>query len=400
VFAKGSIGRRIAVALAVVVVLDLVLARTWLADARIGKRPLPPFGGLTSDAQREALARMEADDPATGALNRFDRELGWCVRPGAAHPSGEYHIDSSGARGTREYAATPPTGALRIACFGDSFTFGDEVKDEWTFEAWLETLDLRVEALNFGVPAYGTDQALLRMRREGLHGARVAVLGLLLENIGRNVNRYRTLWTPRTETPLAKPRFRLVDGSLELVPQPFESARELAAAVRDGSVLERLAQDEYWRGRPEIVTGEWSALGRLVGGVLAYRERSPERLWLDRDGEPRRVTLAILDAFRDEARALGAEQTLVLLLPMKEELADFVANGSAYWNELSTELERRGVPHLDLAPALAAEEKRLATDPSGATLYVSSHLSSVGNRVVALELQRWLVARGLLGAVR
>jgi hypothetical protein len=240
-----SFGLKACAVLAACAAVDVLLARTWLADGRLGKRPLPPFGLESSDVQRAALERLTAETPEPDSVTAFDAELGWCVRPDSGRAAGDVHVGSLGARGTRRYGEHPPSGIVRLACFGDSFTFGDEVKDAWTFEALLEALDPRVQALNFGVPAYGTDQALLRFRREGLHGARVAVLGLLLENIGRNVNRYRALWTPRTETPLAKPRFVLVAGRLELVPVPFAAPHELADAVRDGTVLERLAEHEY-----------------------------------------------------------------------------------------------------------------------------------------------------------
>ncbi|MCK6446847.1 MAG: hypothetical protein L6Q99_10685 [Planctomycetes bacterium] len=387
--------RRLVVGVAALVALDLVLARTWLADGKLGKRPLPPFGELSGDAQAAALARLTIERPDRTTVTVFDRELGWCVQPDSESPSGECRIGPLGTRGPRDYAASPPRGVVRLVCFGDSFTFGDEVKDEWTFEALLEGLDPRIEALNFGVPAFGTDQALLRFDREGLHGAHVAVLGLLLENIGRNVNRYRPLWTPRTETPLAKPRFVLGGDALELVPQPFATPRELADAVRDGSILARLEEHEFWRGKPELWTGEWSAFGRVFGGVLAYRERSPEKLWLDREGEPRRVTFALVERFRAHALALGAKRTVVLLFPMKEELADFRASGVAYWRDAADEFVRRGIDVLDLAPALAAEEARLEASEEEATLYVAAHLSSVGNTVVARELHDWLAAQGL-----
>lgn len=387
--------RRLMLGVAVLVALDLVLARTWLADGKLGNRPLPPFGELSGEAQAAALARLTVESPDPTTVTVFDRELGWCVQPSSASPSGDCRIGALGTRGPREYPHEPPRGVVRLVCFGDSFTFGDEVKDEWTYEALLEQLDLRIEALNFGVPAFGTDQALLRFEREGLHDAHVAVLGVLLENIGRNVNRYRPLWTPRTETPLAKPRFVLSGDSLELVAQPFATPRELADAVRDGSILARLAEHEFWRGKPELWTGKWSAFGRMLGGVIAYRERSPKKLWLDRGGEPRRVTLALVERFRAHALALGAKRTLVLLFPMKEELAEFRASGVAYWRDAADELGRRGIEFLDLAPALAAEEARLEAGGDEATLYAAAHLSSVGNAVVASELHAWLAAQGL-----
>ena len=59
--------------------------------------------------------------------------------------------------------------------------------------------------------------------------------------------------------------------------------------MRSGAVLGALAEHEYWRDRPEVWTGRWSSLGRLAAGWIAYRERDPRRLWLDKTGEPRRV---------------------------------------------------------------------------------------------------------------
>ena len=60
-----------------------------------------------------------------------------------------------------------PDGSLRLACFGDSFTFGDEVQDAWCYPAMLEQRNPGLEALNYGVGAYGTDQALLQIHLQG-----------------------------------------------------------------------------------------------------------------------------------------------------------------------------------------------------------------------------------------
>ena len=172
--------------------------------------------------------------------------------------------------------------------------------------------------------------------------------------------------------------------------QPYASARDLALAASDGSLLQTLSENEYWHGRPQLWTGRVSSLGRLAAGWFAYRERDPRRLWLDETGEPRRVTLALLDAFLAESEALGARRFLVLLLPMREELDAFIADGEAYWSDLPRLLEARGIASLDLAPALAAEQRRCAQDPAQPTLYVAAHLSRVGNSVVAREVLAWL----------
>ena len=142
-------------------------------------------------------------------------------------------INSIGSRADREYAETPPAGVLRLACFGDSFTHGSEVSTEDTWAYQLEQRDSRLEVLNFGVGGYGTDQALLRFRHAGLRGAQVALIGLMPENIGRNVNRYRPLWYPATQGCVAKPRFVMTDRGLESVPSPLPDEERAGRGRRD-----------------------------------------------------------------------------------------------------------------------------------------------------------------------
>jgi hypothetical protein len=65
---------------------------------------------------------------------------------------------------------------------GDSITFGTGVGDEQTFS---HLLDARpgLEVLNLGVDGYGTDQALIRLEREGLaYRPRVVVLNFCVRN--------------------------------------------------------------------------------------------------------------------------------------------------------------------------------------------------------------------------
>lgn len=362
-------------------------------DGLLRGRPLPPFGAITHPDQRVTVARMRQEPTGTAV---FDAELGWDWRPSTHDEAGLAEINALGARGPREYAPEPPPGAVRLATFGDSFTFGDEVPVEASFQWILEHTRKDLEVLNFGVSGYGSDQALLRFRRVGRMGAEVVCLGLMLENIGRNVNRYRPLWNTRTGISLTKPRFVLDEaGTLALVPQPFATRLELVDAIDDGSLLERIAEHEYWLGRPAVPTGRLSSLVRVACGFLAYRERSPARLWRDESGEPFRVTLALLESFQREARAAGARHAPILIFPAKEDLREYGLAGRPYWTGLLAELERRGLEHVDLVTPLLERARADGEQPPAKSLYFGGHLSKVGNAVVAETLLAWLRARGV-----
>jgi hypothetical protein len=370
---------------------DLAVSAFVIQDGLFFGRPLPPFGALTHPKQAATLAKMEQEPRGTWT---FDAELGWTWRPASVSEDGLYSTNALGARGPREYGPQPASGKRRVLVFGDSFAFCDEVGDQESFEAQLEDRASELEVLNFGVSGYGTDQAFLRYQRLGRElSAEVVMLGLMLENIGRNVNRYRPLWATYTGVCVTKPRF-LVDaaGTLELVPQPYATRAELHAAIVDGSILADAAEHEYWRERPVVPTGKLSALVRLASGYLAYRERSPARLWRRPDEEPFRVTLAIVEAFHRQALADGARQAPVLLFPAKEDLRDHAWAGRPYWGALLAELERRGIPCVDLIEPLLAHARALGEDPPGASLYQGGHLSRAGNAVVAETLAAWLRA--------
>ncbi len=77
--------------------------------------------------------------------------------------------NSSGFRG-REFSELKDKNIKRIAFFGDSFTFGEGVKDNDIFtkriEDYLNKTDQKVkyECLNFGVGGYNTEQSLLLLK--------------------------------------------------------------------------------------------------------------------------------------------------------------------------------------------------------------------------------------------
>jgi hypothetical protein len=343
-------------------------------------RPLPPFG--RGEVQREWLERSErelaAGAPSLG-YSQFDAVLGWTTKPGHVSDDGSIHVNAQGLRATREYAATPPAGGRRVIVCGESFTFAEEVSDSEAWPARLEALVPGLESLNYGVGGYGTDQALLRVSREARGPAEALLAGLMLENIGRNVNRYRPIWYPRAQ-PAAKPRYVMGAGGLELVPQPYASRAEFVAAVRSESVFAELAEHEYWGqgGRPDWLAG--SAMARLLAGRRAYAARDLRRLWSDTGAEPFRTTLALIEALGAQARLLGEARLVVLIFPTRPDLEDWLAGTTRYWTTLLDALEERAIAYIDLSEPLAAAARR---GGSVDALYSESHFSPIGNDVVA-----------------
>ena len=384
---------KVLVALLVSVVLcDLGVSLFLIRDGLFLGVPLPPFGALTHPRQERWVEALGQDPATTRGNGRFDAELGWTWKRSSVDDEG-VHINALGARGERAYAAEKPPGVTRVLTFGDSFTFCDDIPDRFAFQRLLEHRHADFEVLNFGVSGYGTDQALLRFRRLGTElDADVVAIGILLENIGRNVNRFRPLWSTRTGFCATKPRFVLEDGTLQLVPQPFADQLALRDALLDGSVLESVAEHEYWLGRPHVPTGRLSGLVRVAAGWLAERERTPWRLWLDPEGEPFRTTVAVLERFHAEALASGATLAPILIFPTRADL-DRAMDGERTWDGLLDALGARGLEAIDLSVPLAARERELRADPEAGSLYFKSHLSSVGNSVVADTLYDWIDER-------
>jgi hypothetical protein len=108
---------------------------------------------------------------------------GWTLMPNLRHvqlPDGTVVSSTSrGIRGTKEYTYDKPADALRILTVGDSFTFGEQVRDDQTWSYYLQNLLPGSEVLNFGVHGYGHDQMLLYLREEGIkYHPDIVILGL------------------------------------------------------------------------------------------------------------------------------------------------------------------------------------------------------------------------------
>ncbi len=345
----------------------------WLRDLRLRPYHLPLASiGKTLAAMQEGTSFLA-----------YDPELGWAPRPGARSPDGSHRVDAAGIRTDGESARARSAGVLRIAIFGDSFTFGDEVRQDETWGVALERAlaarAVRAEVLNFGVNAYGMDQAYLRWRRDGrTHHPDVVLFGFQAEDALRNLNVFRPLYFMSSEVPLSKPRLVLRDGGLVTLNVPTIPPDRLPTVLAHLEGEPLLAHERFYA--PAFQPRWWLRFRTLAWAATVLGATDPFRL----DGEARDLALAITDAFARDAAASGAS-FLVLDLPRREDLATRRAGGVLWYDALLADLERR---HGMVRPLAGVA-------PDGALFAPGGHYAPVLNGTIGEAL-----ADSVLRAVR
>ncbi len=241
-----------------------------------------------------------------------DPFLGWPAKS----QLGTKAYDAGGARPD----ATAPAGPPCAVTFGDSFTYSEEVEDDQTWES-IVAKSLGCRVANYGVPGYGTDQALMRYRITA-HPPGVAVLGHHSDDIGRNLNRDRDLlW--RSVNYAQKPRFILTStGGLQLVPLPVLSETEYLRSVGLAEPPLRLEHESFQEGGPMVFSAGFPHLVTLFTALRDFRVkasllRQPDYAQLYRPDHPLgglQLTVAIIETFLREARARGDRPVIVLFI--------------------------------------------------------------------------------------
>jgi hypothetical protein len=366
--------------------------------AEVGLRlaqPIPPHQLLPFPYKLNELRRFVN---GTAGYFRFDAQLGWSLAPNWRIESDGVlsETNEAGLRAEREYPPEPPPGVRRLAAFGDSFVHCDEVnlEDCWTSgleEAWPGT-----EVLNFGVPVYGPDQAWLRYERDGRAYRPCAVLiGYMVENINRVVNRFRPFYIPEANLILSKPRFVPDGDGLRLLPNPVTGPAMLADPRR---VEAMLGPDDYWYFPGTFVANplDVSYVVRVVR-TAAYRRHIAERGGIDYyvqrfdhlyrvDQEAYQVAGRVLIQFARRVRQDGATP-VVVVFARQAEVLDLRDRGVKVHQPLLDWLGREGIPAIDVTDRLAAEAQRIDVD----ALFASrGHYNKEGNGLVAATLARRL----------
>jgi hypothetical protein len=333
------------------------------------------------DAALPSRAHIEAF-----AEQSYHPRLGWDIPHRKKGPLG--------GRASRPYQKDS---IMKIKAFGDSFTFCEDVEDDQT---WTHAIEEKTgwDCPNFGVPGYGTDQALLKYLDSEVP-SEYTVLGIFDEDIARLMIRFKAFYQ-RESAVATKPRFRFAeDGSLALVENPFPRAAELEK-LRDRNFLESVKATDYWAGYysrkgapPRLL---WPATRTVVGHLPFFWEygkvflsnklspslESRKAVWkyhhlYEPGSDGLRLMNAIVDEFVKTAHA-RREHPIVIIFPNFDSVALQVEFGHCPYETLRTHLSDIGVTRMDLADVFIGTHYEQYYLPSN-----GRHLNPAGNRLVA-----------------
>ena len=223
-----------------------------------------------------------------------------------------YSYDDVGARIHRGFDVA----RTRIIMVGDSYTRGDEIADDETFAAGLSGL-LGVSVANHGMGGYGPTQALLNL--EAVAGrypeARVAVLGIMYENLYRMVNSYRPVLYDKSSNFTLKPYMKGGD----IVPHP--GAQALASLEQFKVEANRAFDNDFWArpepGFPYIV----SLVRSFTGNAFYFRKLQrefrkvgkPEYFLAFESPQITKNLVALLNRFASSARDMNLTPVVVFI---------------------------------------------------------------------------------------
>jgi hypothetical protein len=297
-------------------------------------------------ARNEAvLARLAAEDSHLSP----DPLLGWVLGPARRSANGLYASSVEGVRSAAPGERAAGRAGRRVALVGDSFTFGLDVTYEQSWGHRLERgLGPDVQVLNFGVEAYGVDQAYLRYLRDARPWRpEVVILGIIDHDLYRSMSVYFFLSFPGWDYPFAKPRFAVASGSPKLLNAPLPSPESIAATPA-------IAELPFVGYEPGYRAAEWawwpldhSYLHRLL--VSKYRdavyESGPSR------ADMFALNRALVRAFVRDAEAQGAAP-LVVYFPSDRNFKTLAKDPR--WKSLAqTMLDESGIAYRDTTPCLA-----------------------------------------------
>jgi len=323
-----------------------------------------------------------------------DPVLGWVAVSG---------VNSAGIRDDREYEKIPATNTIRISAFGDSFTFGEDVELRDTWAKQLTAIDSSIEVLNYGVGAYGFDQAYLRFLQIGNeYNPHIVFIGFMSENIARNVNVFRPFYSRMYNNAIfTKPRFKVRDGELFLLKNPlstFEDYEHLL--LNDGEVLAELGENDY-HYQIKYCSNSFDFLPsvRFAKIFLYYFKKKSLDPIFKMDGmyavesEAYQVTIKLFDEFYQKVLENGA-LPVILIFPDINDQRSSRKNKERRYTPLLNYFQSKKYYFIDTLGALKPHESLYTVDDFTENW---GHYSPIANKLIAKYINRHLINWNIKG---
>lgn len=276
----------------------------------------------------------------------YDAQLGWNIFPNRATANGLYKSNNHGLRDNDDCAIAKDSSVFRIGVFGDSFTHGNDVKNN---EAWPHLLDsilrakgVNVEVLNFGVMSYGIDQAYLKYKEHGYKfNCDLVVFGFQAENIFRSQNAFRPNYIPQAGIPLSKPVATLTGDELQWHNIPTMHPKMLLDSVVKDFKNSSLAQFEYYDDHRLVSTSiidKFYAILAIKSIIKRISGGAKNRTNIAEAQKAWDVSQEIIKQFKIQAEANGSE-FMVVQLPNRSDLEEYKSKGELHYEALLNNLK-------------------------------------------------------------
>ena len=278
-----------------------------------------------------------------------------------------------------------------ISVYGDSFTQGAGAKAGCSYSDFLSEI-LNREVANYGVGGFGTDQAYLRFINNNRDDTPIVILGYSVENIVRNVNRYRPLlYYNREEVFGLKPRYIInADGGLKLIPLPEFDYGDFMKTI---SFPEKYFKYDFFApGTQAGVRKQKFPFSICLFNVLKENAHVRAKLrglsWYSEFYEfnhpsgALEVTLGIMKEFCREALKKN-KKPLILIIPLPLDLAYFKEKNKWTYENLVRQLRERNPPFIDAGPPMIVylQGKDLRQIGEGGRLNL--HYNEEGYKIIA-----------------
>jgi hypothetical protein len=335
--------------------------------------------GLTYDmvlAARLGRSHSEAIESLISGNNGkvlYDPHLGWVRKP----------------KGTVAHHTADSKNTIRIAAFGDSFTASSEIER-------LALSSENLEILNFGVGGYGFDQTYLRYLQDGTtFDFHIVLIGFMTENSNRNLNVYRPFYLPIGRIACSKPRFKLANGELKLIKNPFDKLSHYQELLDNPKeTLERLGlHDYYFDHRPNSGVCDFSSTVRLVKLVIwGLKHNHLIRSYIsngfyNEESEAFQITTRIFDKYY-EAVLKNRSSPLIILFPRKADVYQYQRNKKKVYQPLIDYFDDKGYRFIDLLDAFDQQKPAPKTkdvfQPDG------MHYNDKGNKIIRSYIHSYL----------